>query len=127
MGFWILDFGRKRRQGLAVTEEQMQNTMQFIIEQQARFAADMEVIKEHSSKTDERIRALTDALLSLARITEENGNLLKSLANETGERFRETDQKITRLAEAGEGTEARLNAFINFVEKYIAGRNGSKG
>ncbi len=41
-----------------MTEEQMQNTMQFIIEQQARFAVDMEAMKEQSSKTDERIRSL---------------------------------------------------------------------
>jgi predicted RNase H-like nuclease (RuvC/YqgF family) len=109
-----------------MTEEQMQNTMQFIIEHQARFAADMEVLKELASKTDERIRTLTDAMLSLARVTEENENLLKSLAKETGERFRETDQKIARLAELGEGTEARLNAFIAFVEKYIAGPNGGR-
>jgi len=102
-----------------MTEEQMQNTMQFIIEHQARFATDMEVLKEHASKTDERIRTLTDALLSLARITEEN-------AKQTSERFRETDQKIARLAELGEGTEARLNAFIAFVEKYIAGPNGGR-
>jgi len=93
--------------------------MQFIIEHQARFATDMEVLKEHASKTDERIRTLTDALLSLARITEEN-------AKQTSERFRETDQKIARLAELGEGTEARLNAFIAFVEKYIAGPNGGR-
>jgi DNA repair exonuclease SbcCD ATPase subunit len=109
-----------------MTEEQMQNTMQFIIEQQARFATDMEAMREQSRDTDSRIRTLTDALLSLARITEQNENLLKSLAKQTDERFREVDAKIARLAELGEGTEARLNAFITFVEKYIAGRNGGK-
>ena len=117
-----------------MTEEQMQNTMQFIIEQQSRLVGDMQVMQrameamqqameamqEHSSKTDERMRTLTDALLSLTRITEEN-------AKQTSERFRETDGKIARLAELGEGTEARLNAFITFVEKYIAGRNGGRG
>jgi hypothetical protein len=110
-----------------MTEEQMQNTMQFIIEHQARFAADMEAMREQSRDTDSRIRTLTDALLSLTHITGENGDLLKSLAKETGERFGETDQRIARLAELGEGTETRLNAFITFVEKYIAGRNGGKG
>jgi hypothetical protein len=110
-----------------MTEEQMHNTMQFIIEHQARFAADMEAMKEHSRQTDDRIRTLTDTLLSLARITGENGDLLKSLAKETGGRFRETDHKIARLAELGEGTEVRLNAFISFVEKYISGRDGGKG
>ena len=116
-----------------MTEEQMQNTMQFIIEHQARFAADMqamqgaiEAMQEHSRHTDDKIRTLTDALLSLTRITEENENLLKSLAKETGERFRETDQKIARLAELGEGTEARLNAFISFVEKYTQKRDGGR-
>ena len=109
-----------------MTDEQMQNTMQFIIEQQSRFVADMQAMQEamkamqeHSGKTDDRIRTLTDALLSLARITEEN-------AKQTGERFRETDQRIARLAELGEGTEARLNGFIAFVEKYIQSRDGGR-
>ncbi len=116
-----------------MTDEQMQNTMQFIIEQQGRFAADMqamqeamEAMQEHSRNTDDRIRTLTDALVSLTRITEENENLLNSLAKETAERFRETDQKIARLAELGEGTEARLNGFIAFVEKYIQSRDGGR-
>ena len=107
-----------------MTEEQMQNTMQFIIEQQSRFVGDMqamreamEAMQEHSRNTDDRIRTLTDALLSLTRITEEN-------EKQTDQRFRETDAKIARLAELGEGTEARLNGFITFVEKYIASLNG---
>ena len=107
-----------------MTEEQMQNTMQFIIEHQARFAADMqamqgaiEAMREHSRHTDDKIRTLTDALLSLARITEEN-------AKQTSARFRETDQKIARLAELGGGTEVRLTAFIAFVEKYVSRRDG---
>jgi hypothetical protein len=80
-----------------MTEEQMQNTMQFISEQQARFPTDMEAMREQmreqSRDTDSRIRTLTDALLSLTHITGENGDLLKSLAKETGERFRETTKR----------------------------------
>ncbi len=113
-----------------MTDEQMQNTMQFIIEQQSRLVGDMQAMQEtmeamqqamqeHSRKTDDRIRTLTDALLSLARITEEN-------AKQTDQRFRETDAKIARLAELGEGTEARLNGFIAFVEKYIQSRDGGR-
>ncbi len=120
-----------------MTQEQMQSTMQFIIEQQSRFVGDMQAMQEtmqamqqamqeHSRKTDDRIRTLTDALVSLTRITEENENLLNSLAKEMAERFRETDQKIARLAELGEGTEARLNGFITFVEKYIQSRDGGR-
>jgi hypothetical protein len=99
--------------------------MQFITKNQARFATEMqamqraiEAMQEHSRQTGDRIRTLTDALLSLARITEENAK--------TYEHFRESDAKIARLAELGEGTEARLNAFIPSVEKYIGGRNGGK-
>jgi hypothetical protein len=33
----------------------------------------IEAMNEHSRQTDDRIRTLTDALLSLTRITEENG------------------------------------------------------
>ena len=44
----------------------------------------------------------------------------------TYEHFRESDAKIARLAELGEGTEARLNAFISFVEKYTQKRDGGR-
>jgi hypothetical protein len=86
-----------------MTNEQMQSTMQFILDQQAQFVADMQQVKEH-------IHTLTDALLSLARITEEN-------AKQTDQRFRETDAKIARVAE-------HLDGFIAFVEKYIHSRDG---
>jgi tRNA U34 5-methylaminomethyl-2-thiouridine-forming methyltransferase MnmC len=109
-----------------MTEEQMQNTIQFIIEQQSRLVGDMQVtqeamqaMQEHSRLADDRLRTLTDALLSLTHIIEEN-------AKQTDQRFRETDQKIARLAELGEGTEARLNAFITFVENYIQSRDGGR-
>jgi polyhydroxyalkanoate synthesis regulator phasin len=72
-----------------MNEEQMQNTMQFIIEHQARFAVDMqatqeaiEAMKEHSRQTDDRIRTLADALLSLGRITEENARAFPRVRRE---------------------------------------------
>ncbi len=37
-----------------------------------------------------------------------------------------TDGQVAELAEIVKGTENRLNGFIVFVEKYIAGRDGGQ-
>ncbi|HET7215305.1 MAG TPA: hypothetical protein VFL79_17075, partial [Terriglobia bacterium] len=71
--------------------------MQFIIEQQAQFAADMQALKERQTEGQrqieenrERIRQLLDAAMSLVRHGEETDHLIREL-REAG---KETDQRI---------------------------------
>jgi hypothetical protein len=96
--------------------------MQFIIEQQAQFAADMQLLKErqaenarqievnsrHIEANTDRIRQLIDLTMSLARHGEE------------------TDRLIKELKDSGIHTDRRLDAFIDTVDKLIRRNGGTR-
>jgi len=98
-----------------MTNEEMQRTMEFILDGQARFDARME-------QDEGRIAKLEGAfvtLVEIARITDER-------QDNTDKRVDRFDEKLTALADAqllSEGRLAelaqRLNAFIDVVERYI--------
>jgi hypothetical protein len=94
-----------------MSEEEMNKKMEFIIEQQAKFAADIEIAREVQAAD---ARRLSNGLLGLVDIV---GNLTRAHI--------ETDQSINRLTEAGERTDARLNILINVVNRHISGNGGS--
>jgi len=75
-----------------------------LVNQQARFTADLQQLREQMNR-------LTEATLAVVGIT---GKLAEAQAR--------TDAKVAELAEKGAETEERLNAFINFVERYLSER-----
>ncbi len=87
--------------------------MNFIIEQQAQFTADMQLLKERQDKTQLQVDAIRGMIGQLVDVT-------MSLAHHA----EETDRRIRELAESGAHTDRRLDALINVVEK-LARRNGS--
>ncbi|HYV06813.1 MAG TPA: hypothetical protein VFB82_19615 [Blastocatellia bacterium] len=99
-----------------MTNEEIQRTMEFILEGQARFDARV-------AKDEERVVRLEEAFLMLveiARITDER-------QDETDQRISRFDEKLTALADAqlvsqSELTELTkgLNSLINIVERYIS-------
>ena len=112
-----------------MNEEQISKRIEFIIEQQAQFATDLQSLREvqaaDSAFMRESYHTLTGAVTTIV-------NLVGKLA-EAQER---TEKRVAELAEALARTDARLaqtderlNIFIDVVEKYISrnGGNGSKG
>ena len=102
-----------------MSDEEMNKKMEFIVEQQAKFAAEIEIMREVQA-TDTRLlkeqgRKLSDALITVVGIV---GNLTEAQTR--------TDESIKRLSEAQTRTEERLNIFINVVERYISGNGGSE-
>ncbi len=89
--------------------------MEFIVAQQAQFAADMQQVREV-------LHTHSDAIVSLTGMVGKIAEAHTVLAT----RMTELETKMGELAAAGKETEERLNAFITFVEKYISGRNGGK-
>jgi phage tail tape-measure protein len=95
--------------------DNIESRMSFIIEQQAQFAvdiqllkerqfafaADLQSLKERQAETREMIGRLVDVSMSLARHGEE------------------TDRRIRELAEAGTDTDHRLDALIDTVGKLV--------
>ena len=102
-----------------MTDEERQRQMDFILSQQAQFAADMGKLKEADERADKRIGRLERVVRLVIRaglrerrdFRERSGALL--------------DSQI-RLNEAQARTDERLNNLITVVEKHIAsGRNGN--
>jgi len=104
-----------------MSEEEMNKKMEFIIEHQANFAAQIEMmrevqaadatfLKEETKQLKEHQRTLSDAVLTIV-------GLIRNLT-EAQQRMEE------RLTEAQRRTDERLNIFINVVERYIIGNGG---
>jgi len=86
-----------------MSNEEMDKKMEFIVEQQAQFAADIEVMREvqaaDAKLLKEQYRNLSDAVITVVGL-------------------------VGTLAQAQTRTEERLNLFINVVERYISGNGG---
>ena len=95
--------------------------MNLIIEQQAQFAVNIQLLKERQAESQrlieadrEMIRQLVDVTMSLARHGKETDRRIRELGVHTDERLRE-------LAEAGVHTERRLGVLGDTVDKFVRG------
>ena len=111
-----------------MTNEEMQKTIEFILEHQAQFITRME-------RDEGRLTRLEDAfatLVNIARITDERLEVvelgittLTEKMTALAEAQARTDTKMGELAEAQAHSDQRLNALIDIVERYISkGING---
>ena len=109
-----------------MSEEELNKKMEFIIEQQAHFAAQMEIMREaqaaETAMRKEEDKKLSSALGGLMEIV---GHLAKSLMR-TDENVNSLTESVSRLAEAQARTDERLNIFINVVERFIGGNGGAE-
>ncbi len=94
--------------------------MTFIVEQQAQFAVDIQLLKERQAENarqielnTDRIRQLVDVCMSLARHGEETDQRIRALGEET----RALGKEIRELGKD-------LRALIDTVDKLVR-RNGS--
>ncbi|HEX8889317.1 MAG TPA: hypothetical protein VF779_09065 [Pyrinomonadaceae bacterium] len=108
-----------------MTNEEMQRTMQFLLEQQAQFTVRLQKDEERIARVENAVLLLTE----LARRADErmddadkrmnNFDVSLSGANDT------LNEKMARLAEVHTETVQRLDALIVMVERYLNNRNGS--
>jgi hypothetical protein len=104
-----------------MNNEEMNKKMEFIVEHQAKFAAEIEIAREVQAAD---ARRLSNAFLSLIDIV---GNLTRAQIETDHSINRlsaETDEGIKRLTEAQARTDARLNILINVVDRHISGNGG---
>ncbi len=104
--------------------EDMQKTMQFILEQQAQLAASMQKFDERQGKAEERVTVIEDVVVRLTNIQVDQHRRMDEHHNRMDE-FEETMQKIAAVQKE---TTERLNILVNTVERYISERRngGSK-
>jgi hypothetical protein len=102
-----------------MSNEEMDKKMEFIVEQQAQFAADIEVLREVQAAGAKLLKAET-------KLLKEEINVLKELYRNLSEAVTTVVGLVGTLAQTQTRTEERLNAFINVVERYISGNGGSE-
>ncbi len=100
-----------------MSEEELNQKMEFIVEHQAKFAAEMEMMREKQAADaklfEQQHRRLSGGLLGVLDII---GGLTRVQVR--------TEESIKLLTEAQARTDDRLNNLINIVERHISGNGG---
>lgn len=104
-----------------MSNEEMNKKMEFIVEQQARFAVEIEMMREAQAEDAKQLRNLSDAVITVVGVI---GTLTQAHTHLTQAQTR-TDESFKLLIETQARTDERLNLFINVVERYISGNGGS--
>ena len=102
------------RRGLKMTNEEMQRTMGFILNQQAQLAANQQ-------KADERLTRLEDIVGKLAAATL---NRFESMEARLVEMSENVDRKIAALVDAQMRTDEAIRNLTAVVDRYFRERNG---
>lgn len=102
-----------------MTPEEMQRTMEFIVQQQAQFAVNIQLLQEERMRDSARIARLGESFplpVQLAQTT----TLDRTSSNPALLRF---EANIAAIGEAKEHVEERLSALIKIVREQRNGRS----
>jgi FtsZ-binding cell division protein ZapB len=112
-----------------MSSEEMQRTMQFILEQQAQLTATVGRLSEKVDRTADGI----SSLLAIAEIHDreigelrESVNAMQESVNAMRESVNAVSESVNAVDERGRDTNERLNALINTVERYISERRNGQ-
>ena len=105
-----------------MTFEEMQTTMQFILEQQAQFSVNIQNLTENMQNLTKKVDKLVDDHESLRRIV---GAIAVAQAN-TEANLARTEKNVARLESNLARTDENLNALILTVEKYLGDRHNGQ-
>jgi len=110
-----------------MTNEEMERTMEFIVEMEARSSAKIDAItesqKEAQKEAEERWRRADERWTR----TEEGIRALLAIAELHEREIQANTQQILSLGDTTRATDNRLNALINVVERQTSeGRNGKQ-
>lgn len=104
-----------------MNEKKFEKTMDFLLQQQAQFYADLEGMKEVQKAAEKRANILERACLNLYNLSVEQGKNIEKQGNN----IEAVNAHIAKLREAQKDTNERLNAVIFMAETYFSG-NGKK-
>ena len=118
-----------------MTNEEMERAMQFIITQQAQFAANQQQLDERVTRLETHVATMaqvqavatqqiadnTQRITDLTQLTADNARRIADLARQQAH----MNEVIAAMYDAQRHTDERLDAFIGVLERYISeGRNG---
>jgi hypothetical protein len=104
---------------LNMTNEEMNKKIEFIVEHQAKFAADLELMRQQHAEDVTLLKAqdrtISNAFMTLMDIV---GDLLRAQ--------KRTDESMLQLTEKQARTDERLNALIIMFERFMGGNGGTE-
>lgn len=100
-----------------MTNEEMQRTMEFIVEQQTQFAANIQRLQEERIRDNPRLARLDESFQLLVQLAQTTDVPLDRPESTTTA----LESNMAALAEAQLHTDERLSALIDIVRE---GRNG---
>ena len=118
--------------------EEFDRKMAFIVEQQAQFASDIQLLQESQAQLQESQARTDQVVAQTAEVVGQMGEVVTRLANVTHAGFTEVNAKINALVDAQirteehlirtdkniAGTDESLKTLIAVVDRYLSGRNG---
>lgn len=102
-------------------EEKMRRQIEFIIEQQAQFAANLHKVDERVSKVEDLLGRLAVATTAGFKELTEKVSAVIDAQIRTEENVSSLAKQVSSLAEAQAHTDQRLNVIIDIISD---GRNG---
>jgi len=100
-----------------MTNEEMQKTMEFILEQQAQFAVNIQRLQEERIRDHPRLARLEDSFQLLVQLAQTTDTRFDTVESNMGT----LESNMAALAAAQAHSEERLSALIDIVRE---GRNG---
>ena len=107
-----------------MTNEEFERHVEFTLQQQAKFDADMEKLKAAQAKTEKSMDRAAKNISHLAGFIHEGFGHLHNLFKETDERFKETDVKIQALAEEHKRTEEVIQKLTDRMDRHLTKDHG---
>ena len=92
-----------------MTNEERERLMEFILQSQANSEGRVQKLEEANAQSSARMNRLESAFVSVF-----------NMITETAKAQKELTADVKRLAEVQTETSARLNIFINVLERYIS-------
>jgi 3-phenylpropionate/cinnamic acid dioxygenase small subunit len=97
-----------------MTNEEIEKAMQFILEQQAQFAANQQQLGERVTRLETNMAEMARAQTHMNEVIADMGRAQTHM-----------NEVVAVMADTHRHTEEKLDAFIGVLERYISeGRNG---
>ena len=109
-----------------MSPEEMQRTVQFLLQQQAQFVADSAASQ---ARFDARLEQVTSGLVGLTAIVGQVVDSVSQIAvaqKRTDEQLRATDARLSGLSEHMTTVESHLNVVIEMFERHLREDHGHR-
>jgi uncharacterized protein YoxC len=104
-----------------MTLDEMGKKIEFILEMQAHFEANVGKLATNLARSETNIDNLRVSVADLRVSVAGVAGVVRESVKLSDDRFTRLDEKMIELAGAQKATEVRLNALINVLERHITG------